>query len=64
MVKFINEVKEIIEGQFRFEKLALFGEGPFELVKYFKHIGGDITQISSMGHQEKHFERYGCKQFF
>ena len=51
--EFIDEIKNLIETQFRNEDRAVFGKGPYEIRPEFQHLGVNDQQWSKLGSEEK-----------
>jgi hypothetical protein len=51
--EFIDEIKNLIETQFRNEDRAVFGKGPCEIRPEFQHLAVNDQQWSKLGSEEK-----------
>ena len=58
--QFIENVKEIIETQFRNEDRAVLGRGPYKLTEKFDHLAIDNERWAKMNHahREAQFPRF------
>ena len=51
--KFVTQVKDIINMQFRNEERAVFGKGPFKVRPDFSHLIPDEIRLGKMTHNQR-----------
>ena len=51
--KFINDIKDVIDLQFRNEDRAVCGGGPYKLAKGFGHLGVDGEKWGKMSEKQR-----------
>lgn len=51
--EFVDDIRNIVETQYRNEDRAVFGKGPYEVRPEFQHLAVDEKQWGSLSHEER-----------